>query len=104
VRQVPLDAAGVADADRVGVVLADELLHAAAALAADQLGVLLLEPAASAEQRALDLRAGHAHALAEGLVGPRGHRTDDAGLLAGPMLYDLTEDGWAAVEADRLAV
>jgi hypothetical protein len=43
-----------------------------------------------------------ATALTEGLVAPRGHRTDADGLLAGPLLYDLTDEGWAVVEADRL--
>lgn len=42
--------------------------------------------------------------LAGGLLAPRGHRTDHTGALAGPLLYELTDDGWAVVEADRLAL
>jgi hypothetical protein len=40
--------------------------------------------------------------LTDGLLAPRGHRTDEAGALVGPLLYELTAEGWAAVEADRL--
>jgi hypothetical protein len=49
----------------------------------------------------MDLLAG---ALADGLLCPRGHRVDHTGALTGPLLYELTDDGWAVVEADRLAV
>lgn len=45
-----------------------------------------------------------AGALADGLLIAQGHRTDATGALVGPLLYDLTDDGWAVVEADRLAV
>ncbi|MFL5844216.1 MAG: hypothetical protein ACJ762_05940 [Solirubrobacteraceae bacterium] len=45
-----------------------------------------------------------AAALHEGLLGRHGHRADADGALVGPLLYDLTDDGWAVVEADRLAV
>ena len=44
-----------------------------------------------------------ASALSEGLLAPRGHRTDETGALAGALLYELTESGWEAVAADRLA-
>jgi hypothetical protein len=43
-------------------------------------------------------------ALTGGLIGPRGHRTDEHGALVGPLLYDLTDSGWAVVDADRMAV
>lgn len=49
----------------------------------------------------MDLLSG---ALTGGLLHPHGHRLDESGALAGPLLYDLTDDGWAVVEADRLAV
>lgn len=40
--------------------------------------------------------------LAAGLLAPRGHRSDEHGALVGPLLYELTGDGRAVVEADRL--
>ena len=52
--------------------------------------------------RISDVIQGLALALTEGLLAPRGHRADAGGALVGPLLYDLTEDGWAVVEADRL--
>jgi hypothetical protein len=39
--------------------------------------------------------------VAEGLIARRGHRRDAEGAPAGPLLYELTEAGWSAVEADR---
>lgn len=48
----------------------------------------------------MDLLAG---ALTDGLVAPRGHRSDAAGAPSGPMLYELSEEGWGVVESDRLA-
>ena len=45
-----------------------------------------------------------AEALGDGLLAPHGHRTDASGALVGPLLYDLTDEGWAVVEADRLAI
>lgn len=40
-------------------------------------------------------------ATAAGLVAPRGHRRDEAGAIAGPLLHELTDAGRAVVEADR---
>lgn len=54
--------------------------------------------------RVSDVMETVARSLADGLIAPRGHRADDAGRLVGPLLYDLTDEGWATVEADRLAV
>jgi hypothetical protein len=51
-----------------------------------------------------DVMESLAGGLADGLLTPRGHRADHTGALVGPMLYELTADGWAIVEADRLAV
>ena len=47
----------------------------------------------------MDLLTG---ALAAGLLERRGHRCDQAGVPAGPLLYALTGEGRAVVEADRL--
>jgi hypothetical protein len=47
----------------------------------------------------MDLLTG---ALAAGMLERHGHRRDEAGAPAGPLLYALTGDGQAAVEADRL--
>src|SRR5207247_11143079 len=58
-------AALVARAERAGRGAGDDRLDAPAALAADQLGVLLAEPAPRAEERGLDRRAAHAEALAD---------------------------------------
>src|SRR4051794_105431 len=69
VAEVPLDAALVAHADGVVVALGEDRPHPLAALAADELGVLLLETPARPEERALDLGARHAEALAELVVG-----------------------------------
>jgi hypothetical protein len=41
--------------------------------------------------------------LAGGQLAPHGFRTDESGRPAGALLYELTELGWDAVEADRLA-
>lgn len=54
--------------------------------------------------RISDVLASLADARRDGLLAPRGHRTDDDGRLAGPLLYELTDAGWAAVEADRAAL
>lgn len=43
-----------------------------------------------------------AEGLRSGLLAPRGHRTDERGALVGPLLYELTDEGRAFVEADRL--
>ena len=40
--------------------------------------------------------------LRTGMLAPRGHRTDERGALVGPRLYELTDEGRAFVEADRL--
>src|SRR5204862_1073041 len=64
VRDMAGHAALVARAERARRGVADDRLDAAAALAADQLGVLLGEPAACAEGRGFDRRAAHAEALA----------------------------------------
>ena len=43
-----------------------------------------------------------AESLRLGLLAPRGHRADERGALVGPLLYELTDEGRAFVEADRL--
>lgn len=61
----------------------------------------LLRAMAGTGARISDVMAALAAALRAGLVAPRGHRADAGGAPAGPLLYDLTDDGWAAIEADR---
>jgi hypothetical protein len=51
-----------------------------------------------------DVMESLACALTAGLLAPRGHRADHTGALVGPLLYELTGEGWAVVEADRLAI
>lgn len=60
----------------------------------------LLRAMSGTGARISDVMASLADALSAGLIAPRGHRSLD-GAPAGPLLYDLTEDGWAVVEADR---
>lgn len=43
-----------------------------------------------------------AEGLRAGLLAPRGHRADEHGALVGPLLYELTDEGRAFVEADRM--
>src|SRR4051794_1385381 len=83
VAEVPLDPALVPDADRVGRPLGEDRTDALAALAADELGVLLLEAPARAEERALDLRAGHPEALPEFVVGEALELAHDQDLVVG---------------------
>ena len=42
-----------------------------------------------------------ARALSNGTLARRGHRVDADGSPAGPLLYELTAEGWAVIEADR---
>lgn len=42
-----------------------------------------------------------ARGLRDGLLAPRGFRTDAAGRPVGALLYELTGPGWELVEADR---
>jgi hypothetical protein len=49
----------------------------------------------------LDLLTGE---LAAGRLAVRGFRLDTNGRPFGPCLYELSEPGWEAVEADRLAL
>lgn len=54
--------------------------------------------------RLSDLMALLAEALRGGHIRARGHRTDESGAPAGPLLYELTPEGWAIVAADREAL
>jgi hypothetical protein len=44
-----------------------------------------------------------ARGMADGLLCPRGFRTDEHGRPIGALLYELSEAGWEAVAVDRLA-
>jgi hypothetical protein len=86
-------------------VLGDPILLHAFARRGRPLGVGDLTRAmAGTGARLSDVMELLAGALADGLLGPRGFRTDAAGAPVGALLYELTEPGWAAVEADRLAL
>ena len=69
VREVAGDPALVAQTGGADAALVDDALHAQAALAADELLVLLAEALAGAEERALDRGAGHVEALADLAIG-----------------------------------
>jgi hypothetical protein len=64
----------------------------------------LLRAMAGTGARVSDVMDLLAAALTDGLLAPHGHRTDADGRLVGPLLYGLTDEGHAVVEADRLAV
>ena len=65
VREVARDAALIAQAGRALTAVVDDRLHAQAALAADELLVLLAQSLASAKQRALHGRPAHPEAIAD---------------------------------------
>jgi len=91
--------------DRVAVSTGDPILLHAFARRGRPLSVSdLLRAMAGTGARVSDVMELVATALDAGEIAPRGHRSDEHGALVGPLLYDLTDDGWAVVEADRLAV
>ncbi len=70
-------------ADQRGVVDPDDRLDALAAPSADELAVLLAQPAAGTEQVALDHRLGHVESLADLGVGEAGQLAHDDDLVMG---------------------
>jgi hypothetical protein len=85
-------------------VLADVLLLHAFARRRRSLGLGDLARAMSGTgARLSDVVAGLAAEVEAGRLTPRGFRLGGDGRPEGPLLYDLTELGWAAVEADRMA-
>ena len=83
VRDVAGHLAAVAHAEAALGAGLDDALHAAAALAADELVVLLGEAPAGAEQRRLDRRAAHAQALADLAVAQALELAHDEDLVVG---------------------
>ena len=61
----------------------------------------LLRAMSGTGARISDVMASLSEALAAGLIAPRGHRADADGALVGALLYELTDNGRAAIEADR---
>ena len=78
----------------------DDRLDAAAALAADELGVLLGEPAARAEERGLDRRPAHAEPLADLAVAEALELAHDEDLVVG--LGEAAEGAAQVVERHLL--
>jgi hypothetical protein len=61
----------------------------------------LLRAMAGTGARLSDVMELLAHALTDGMLAGRGHRTDHSGRPIGALHYELTDRGWDAVEQDR---
>lgn len=77
------------------------LLHAFARRGRPLSATDLMRAMSGTGARISDVMVSLTGALSAGHIAPRGHRRDEAGRIAGPLLYDLTDAGWALVEADR---
>ena len=77
------------------------LLHAFARRGRPLSAADLLRAMAGTGARVSEVMAQLTAGVSAGFLVRRGHRCDEDGAPAGPLLYELTAAGWAAVEADR---